>query len=72
MCLRSTMGDPGFLLKRDLGAARCQRGRPGLVLRLHLHLKVTLNFHRVQSYSFGPKLCSSHAPGPEVAGQLPA
>lgn len=59
------MGDPGFLLSRDLGAARCQRGRPGLVLRLRLHLKVALNFHRFQGYS--QVICSSLVPGPEVA-----
>lgn len=44
--------------------------RPGPVLRLHLYLKVTLNFHRVQSYS--QVICSSLAPGPEVARELPA
>lgn len=61
MCLRSTMGDPGFLFR----GSKVSEKEPSLVLRLHLHLKVTLKFHRVQSYS--QVICSSLALGPEVA-----
>lgn len=61
MCLRRTMEDPGFL-PRGLGAASWQGGELGLVLKLLLHLKVTLNFHGIQSYSKG--ISVSLAPGP--------
>ena len=44
------MVDPGFV-HRGLGATDWQEGEPGLVLKLHLHLKVTLNLHGIQSSS---------------------
>lgn len=44
MCLRSTTG--GGVQYLHLGGSR-QAGELGLVYRLHLHLKVTLNFYRV-------------------------
>ena len=44
MCLRSTTG--GGVQYLHLEGSR-QVGQLGLVYRLHLHLKVTLNFYRV-------------------------
>lgn len=69
-CLRSTMGDPGFPRRRGLGITGWQGVGAVLVLKGHLHLKVTLNFHGIQSYSsdlFQPCTWAR-----KVAGQLPA
>lgn len=66
MCLRRTVEDPGFL-HSGLGAASWQGGELGLVLKLRLHSKVTLNFHGLQSYSKG--ISVSPAPG-QGGGQM--
>ena len=59
--------DLGFLPSRGFRVASWQGWVLGLILKLYLHLKMTLNFGRIQTYS--KVICSYLAPGAAVVSQ---